>query len=118
MEPTVSRLRRRVKRGDGTALDDIECAARAAPLDVLGPAKMSLDPGTQGRKLEDELVRKGLPLLDACGDLFGHRPAIGQAPDGEHFPREALGDNRPGADLVQVGGDEARDERLADPEAR
>ena len=118
VESTVARLGRRVERGDGTALDDEERAARAAPLDVLRPAEVSLDPRPQCRKLEDELVRERLPLLVACGDLLGHRPAIGQAPDGERLPGDAPGDDRPGADLVQVGGDEARDERLADPEAR
>ena len=118
VESTVARIRRRVERGDGAALDDEERVARAAPLDVLRPAEVSLDPRPQCGKLEDELVRERLPLLVARGDLLGHRPAIGQAPDGERFPGDAPVDDRPGADLVQVGGNEARDERLADPEAR
>src|SRR5262249_15251683 len=44
VELTVARLGRRLKRGDRSALDDVKLASRVAPLDVLGPAKMSLDP--------------------------------------------------------------------------
>ena len=113
----VAGRRGRKQRGDRPALDNEELAAREAPFDVLGATEVRLDPPAQPGQLQHRRVAQGGLLLALRSDRLLVRSARRHRVAGEPLGRDRPLDDLAAAHLVDVRGDVAGDQRLAEPEA-
>src|SRR5262249_42187047 len=118
VEATVPRAGRGVKRGDRAGLDDEKLPLGKAPLDVLLAAVMGLNLLAETCELEDLTVRDRLALLVFRRERLGFGSTARHRADGDCLSGDSFRNDPRVAHLIEIGGDEAADQSLTEPETR
>ena len=104
------------QRGDRTALHDVHTVVVQAPLNVLGPAEVGLDPPTEPLEIDDLRVGQHRQPLPLRPDRHFLRPASRRSGDGDPLGGDRRGHDDAVAHGVDVWACQAGHERLAEAE--